>query len=283
MAARGWPRRVALAQFQMAMRAMKHKIGKLEPRIATLVTYGELSAKKFARRCEPKRVRGQAGVERRKRIKARDDYTCQACGAVEHKPIVVLEIDHIVPLSVSHDESDDNLQALCRDCHAMKTAAESRSHVSSLPEWLPKSLIPVIVVCGPPGAGKSTYVHARANSCDLILDTDEIAARSTGKPIYQATPEDIDAAIRYRNTILARLSRQRDAELYERCWLVASASTARARAFWRKRATELIVLDPGIDECVRRIDADERRPEAVRARHRTAAMLWERETEGEAA
>jgi 5-methylcytosine-specific restriction protein A len=185
-----------------------------------------------------------------------------------------LEIDHVVPLAVSGDDSDDNQQALCRDCHALKTAAESRSGVSSLPEWLPKPLIQIIAVCGPPGSGKSTYVRERASPADLVLDTDEIAAWATGKPIYEASAEDRDGAIRYRNTMLARLGRERDAGTYSKCWLIVTAATPRARQFWASYASKLVTLNPGTDECIRRINADDRRPAHVKRASIEGVRQW---------
>lgn len=44
-----------------------------------------------------------------------------------------LEVDHVVPLVAGGAVYDpDNLQALCRDCHIAKTAAENRR--PTLPE-----------------------------------------------------------------------------------------------------------------------------------------------------
>lgn len=185
-----------------------------------------------------------------------------------------LEVDHIIPLAVSNDDSDENQQALCRDCHALKTAAECSAGVSNMPEWLPKPLIPVVAVCGPPGSGKSTYVRNNAWPNDLVLDADEIAAKLNGKPIYHADQSDMDAAIRYRNTMLARLGRARDSAAHPRCWLIVTASTPKAMSFWRRYATKLIVLNPGPTECARRINADARRPEQAKRRALQAVRQW---------
>src|SRR5690606_21260798 len=128
----------------------------------------------------PKRRTGRWLQARNHRIKTRDMWTCQACKRVTD----TLEVDHIVPLAISLDDTDENLQCLCLDCHPLKTAAESRSRTSYAPEWLPPPLVPVVVVCGPPASGKSTYVAERATDADLVLDADAIACRMTGKPIY---------------------------------------------------------------------------------------------------
>ncbi len=38
------------------------------------------------------------------------------------------EVDHIVEHTVSHDDSDDNLQALCKSCHVVKTKYFARKY-----------------------------------------------------------------------------------------------------------------------------------------------------------
>lgn len=57
----------------------------------------------------------------------RDNYTCRYCGA--SAPSVLLEIDHVVPRSAGGTDARENLQVLCEDCNAGKSA--------SMPErWL---------------------------------------------------------------------------------------------------------------------------------------------------
>lgn len=68
------------------------------------------------------RIRGWKLTKIRERILIRDNYTCRKCGRVS----VDLVIDHIVPLHLGGNESDDNRQALCQECHALKNAEEER-------------------------------------------------------------------------------------------------------------------------------------------------------------
>jgi len=42
---------------------------------------------------------------------------------------VATEVDHIVPLSQGGPDEWDNLQGLCHDCHAAKTAREMRERM----------------------------------------------------------------------------------------------------------------------------------------------------------
>lgn len=57
----------------------------------------------------------------REKIKERDDYTCKYCGASVHKePNLLLEIDHIIPISKGGQSTEDNLQTLCWRCNRHK-------------------------------------------------------------------------------------------------------------------------------------------------------------------
>jgi hypothetical protein len=53
-------------------------------------------------------------------ILARDEYTCQICGA-DRGTGAILEIDHIHPVSRGGTNDPNNLQVLCRDCNAGKS------------------------------------------------------------------------------------------------------------------------------------------------------------------
>ena len=59
----------------------------------------------------------------RERIKQRDNYTCQNCGiSIQDEPHLLLEIDHIIPLSKNGLTTEDNLQTLCWKCNRSKGA-----------------------------------------------------------------------------------------------------------------------------------------------------------------
>ena len=50
----------------------------------------------------------------------RDSFTCQYCGNTP--PLVILEIDHVDPVSKGGDNDIDNLVASCFDCNRGKGA-----------------------------------------------------------------------------------------------------------------------------------------------------------------
>lgn len=73
-----------------------------------------------------KSVAGQRALmtsKLRQHIKERDGYTCKHCGAsVQQEPNLLLEIDHIIPVSKGGLTTEDNLQTLCWRCNRKKGA-----------------------------------------------------------------------------------------------------------------------------------------------------------------
>jgi len=55
-------------------------------------------------------------------IKKRDNYTCQTCGAsIADQSLLLLEVDHIIPVSKGGLSTEDNLQTLCWKCNRTKS------------------------------------------------------------------------------------------------------------------------------------------------------------------
>lgn len=72
-----------------------------------------------------KSVQGQRQLmtqKLRETIKERDNYTCKYCGvSIEDEPHLLLEIDHIKPLSKGGLTEESNLQTLCWKCNRKKS------------------------------------------------------------------------------------------------------------------------------------------------------------------
>lgn len=59
----------------------------------------------------------------RQRIKKRDNFTCKSCNvSLDQEPHLLLEIDHIVPISRGGLTEESNLQTLCWRCNRSKGA-----------------------------------------------------------------------------------------------------------------------------------------------------------------
>lgn len=58
----------------------------------------------------------------REYIKARDNYTCQSCSAsTAQQDLLLLEVDHIIPVAKGGLSTEDNLQTLCWKCNRTKS------------------------------------------------------------------------------------------------------------------------------------------------------------------
>ncbi|OZE92715.1 hypothetical protein CH298_04240 [Rhodococcoides fascians] len=51
----------------------------------------------------------------RERVAARSGYVCVKCGSDDR-----CEVDHIIPWTITQDDSEDNLQLLCFPCNRRK-------------------------------------------------------------------------------------------------------------------------------------------------------------------
>lgn len=153
-----------------------------------------------------------------------------------------------------------------------KHSREAYIQVELLPNWLPEPLMPVVVICGPPGSGKSTYALKIAAPLDLIIDVDDLASKISGKPIYHATVRERMLAIRDRNTLLAGLDR---APEITKVWLIVTAGKPVEREFWRRRYIDLVVMPTSPSECIARINKDDRRPQAEKQAAIAAVNRWQ--------
>lgn len=242
---------------------MASRLKTLKPRVATISTQRIKIVEARRDGATPRedatpRTRGRAWMEIRARW-LRANPLCCVCEA-EGKITVADEVDHIVPLSVGGRDDESNYQSLCKPCHAVKTAGEAArrsTNVQHHPEWLPEPTIPVYVIAGPPGSGKTTYVRERAQPGDLVLDVDVIAADLHGVALYQATLEQRRAAIRYRNKMLAALADRRSP--YRCAWLIVTAGSPDKREFWQRKYGNLQVLGTDKTTCMERVRSDTRR------------------------
>ncbi len=59
-----------------------------------------------------------------KKIRKRDDFTCQVCGIHGLKDGVELHVHHVKPRSLGGDERNSNLITLCKECHMSQPGHE---------------------------------------------------------------------------------------------------------------------------------------------------------------
>lgn len=137
---------------------------------------------------------------------------------------------------------------------------------------LPRPSCRVMLVCGPPAAGKSTYVQAHAGPDDVVIDLDLIA-REHGYG-RQRPSHAVAGLLADRNARLAALADEPPSRL---AWVILTAPSSSLRRWWCEtlgvRPLDLVLLVPPFDELLRRIVADPDRM-AVRQQHYQLVKQW---------
>jgi AAA domain len=132
---------------------------------------------------------------------------------------------------------------------------------STHPVWFRKVFVPLHIVCGPPCAGKSTYVQQHAAESDLIICFDQIAIRLFGVAGAAHTPvqgRQIGDVLRVRNELLADLMWSRAADQWSGAYLIVGEPTAQRRQWWQDRVQphSITVLATSAHTCRQRMHAD---------------------------
>ena len=83
-----------------------------------------MSGWKHDRRSRQARGYGRAWEKARAAALTRDMHLCQPCKR-EGRATPAREVDHITPKAKGGTEALDNLQSICKPCHAAKTEREA--------------------------------------------------------------------------------------------------------------------------------------------------------------
>lgn len=194
-----------------------------------------------------------------RRVLERDGYVCtlQLDGCTHH----ATEADHVRPNSAGGSHHDDNLAAVCRSCNAARrdgsTGGDGRFGAR------------VVVVIGPPAAGKTTHAHRHAGPADLVVDFDALAlalAPAAMVPAYlDDDPETAIALVPEHVREVAAAAR--DAAITAARWLPVDCTVWLIHALpsvatltrYRRDGWQIVVCDPGEETVRDRITR--RRPE----------------------
>lgn len=256
---------------------LRGQLATLKPRVAFLNDDRASASRARDRRHE---YRGWYKTQRWRRLRwqvlRRDLFTCQMCGKVE--PVTALLVaDHKEPHR--GDEAlfwdEDNLWCLCKTCHDGAKQREERGGRGfgfSIPWGVRPSAVPVVLVCGPPAAGKTTWVKARAASDDLVIDLDVYRVRVGGKA-WENDPEVLRRAYALRDADIRSLAERSGGV----AWLIAMAPTRKERQQWAEALgahLTVVMLATPAEECVRRVARDPERQGAAQIMVEAIGRWW---------
>ena len=133
----------------------------------------------------------------------------------------------------------------------------------------------VTIVCGPPGAGKSTYVRERKKSVDIALDVDELYQALTMNPGSREKPEGVlPFVLAARDGVIDLIARG-----FLSCgdvWIIMCGENNETRSELRARLNaEVVILDVPAGECIRRM-RDQGRPAAHIRDIEPVVLKWHR-------
>ncbi|MBB5704300.1 5-methylcytosine-specific restriction endonuclease McrA [Ochrobactrum daejeonense] len=214
----------------------------------------------------------------REQVLVRDGYKCQRTGVLligKHPAPNSPVVDHIKPhrgdAALFWDM--DNLQSVSKEYHdSIKQAQERADKVAAIhPKWLQPSFIPLTIVCGPAGSGKSTYVARNKGPFDLVIDLDVIASEISGEPTHGWDRDKwLNAALYRRNDMLGSLSRPSN---HRAAWFIVAEPKAKHRDWWQQtlKPEAIIVLEVDEPTCMAQASRD---PDRDMARTEQAITNW---------
>jgi hypothetical protein len=120
----------------------------------------------------------------------------------------------------------------------------------------------LIVVTGPPAAGKSSWIKAHAKANDIVIDLDLMALAMAGPGADHHAHGEV---------LMRVVHRARFAALDEACqhldkvdvYVIHTQPSAKARAKYKRLEARIVTVDPGRDIVMQRVKAM-RQPEMER-------------------
>ena len=240
-------------------------------------------------------------------VKLFHDPICFACD-LRGRVVAADTVDHVKPINQGGEPFPalDGLMSLCASCHSHKTQLADRGWretfgrrfggcdeegnpvdpndawhsgelISALwraaiPRDVKPSGIPVILVCGPPASGKTTWAAARAEADDLVIDLDDCLEQVGGARWDYSDRQIVRRAYEVRDRAICSLAQKRRGKAF----LIVGAPTANERRTWVKAlgSVEVVVLDVPAEECRRRLISDPKRAAQAERQCRAVERWW---------
>jgi len=122
-------------------------------------------------------------------------------------------------------------------------------------------MTPVTIVCGPPGAGKSSYVEQRLRWGDLVVSVDKLWAAISGQPEHDKPDGLLPYVMALRESLYGTIASGKGKAGH--AWIIAGLPRADARDRLRTRfqTDDVVVLETPHVSCLRNIRNDPLRAE----------------------
>ena len=118
----------------------------------------------------------------------------------------------------------------------------------------------VVVVAGPPGAGKTTFVEKNRRSGDVILDRDRLWSAFSCEPLHIKPPGLFPLVESAFRAVLGKLGDARTQEDLRTVWIVTGAARCDQRQEYRDRFdAEVLVFEIPASSCLKHIAEGEGR------------------------
>jgi 5-methylcytosine-specific restriction protein A len=188
------------------------------------------------------------------------------CALCESQGVITAanEVDHIIPHKGDKVLFWDvkNLQSLCKSCHSRKSQQEKSGWKYENIQKNKASKTQVVVVYGPPGAGKTTYVLKKMRPGDLILDSDRLWQALSGQAIHDKPISIFPFMLEAWHAVLNRLKANNNILC---AWIVTTGKRKQDIEMYENELNaQCFVMETPAIVCLRRVQNDKARdPETM--------------------
>jgi hypothetical protein len=120
----------------------------------------------------------------------------------------------------------------------------------------------LIVVTGPPAAGKSSWIKAHARADDIVIDLDLMALAMAGPGADHHAHGDVLMRVVHRARFAALNEAYQHLDKVD-VYVIHTQPSAKARAKYKRLEARIVTVDPGRDIVMQRVKAM-RQPEMER-------------------
>ncbi len=219
---------------------------------------------------------------------------CANCLLVHEDITAATVVHHIDPHRGDWAKFTDpeNLESACKPCHDGEIQRGERAGWSERgwqvdghripprvvqPLGLGPSNIPLTMVCGPPGAGKSTYINQRKGPDDIVIDIDAILQDLSGDVARTRERRDkylLEAFIERNKRLASLATEQRQIA----AWFIIGAPKPAMRVAWAEqlKPCDIVVIETPALVCRDRIRAEPLRAPTASGMLTGVTTWWDR-------